>query len=384
MIEMFTARTSEIDEISEAIHEIKSQIDFSALKKNSGGIIFCHIDFIESGMVAALCEELPFHVIGMTSMVATDEHGYGLFDLTLTVLTSDDVTFDAGMTGSIDHDNYIGEIDSLFSRLRSRADCDPAMIITFMPLIRDISGYEVADAMDKACNKIPMWGSITNNADFNYEAVYTICDGKPLRAGLAMMFVSGPVNPKFIAASLPERNISNNRAIITDSDRAILHKINDIPVLEYLANAGLVINKENITTIPLMLYYDEGKEPVALGFYTMFDDGSVLTGGIMPVGTSLSIGNINPQGIFESAEEGIAKILELKDRQVTLLLPCVTRYIMLAPNQESEIVLIHEKLGASGKPFMMGYSGGEICPMLGADGKYHNHFHNYSFSACVL
>lgn len=32
MIKMYTARTSEIDEIDEAISEIKSQIDFTALK----------------------------------------------------------------------------------------------------------------------------------------------------------------------------------------------------------------------------------------------------------------------------------------------------------------------------------------------------------------
>ena len=73
MITMYTARTSEIDEIDEAIDEIKSQIDLSALKKHSGGLIFCHIDFVESGVVAALCEALPFNVIGMTSMVSADD-----------------------------------------------------------------------------------------------------------------------------------------------------------------------------------------------------------------------------------------------------------------------------------------------------------------------
>ena len=95
MIQMYTARTSEIDEIDVAVAEIKSQIDFGSLKKNTGGLIFCHIDFVDSGVVAALCEALPFNVIGMTSMASVDEHGYGLFDLTLTVLTSDEVTFEA-------------------------------------------------------------------------------------------------------------------------------------------------------------------------------------------------------------------------------------------------------------------------------------------------
>ena len=384
MITMYTARTSEIDEIDEAISEIKNQIDFTALKKNAGGLIFCHIDFIESGMLAALCEELPFDIIGMTSMVSADEHGYGLYDLNLTVLTSDEVTFEVGMSDSIDHDNYIAETDRLYKRIRSNVENDPTMIFTFMPYIRDVSGYEVVAAMDAACQGIPMWGSITNSIDFNYETVQTICNGKCLSAGVAMMFLNGPVEPKFIVSSIPERNISDNRAIITKSDGAILHEVNDMPILEYLANIGLVITKENITTTPLLMYYEGAKEPVSLGFYTLFEDGSVLTGGEMPLGTPFAVGNIDAQGIFESAEDGLKQVLDFKDRQATLLLPCVTRYIMLAPDQESELRMIKDKLANSGDPFMMGYSGGEICPMPGADGKLHNRFHNYTFCACIL
>ncbi len=384
VIQMFTARTSEMDEIEEAIREIKSQIDVSALKKNSCGLILCHIDFIESGMVAALCREFPFDVIGMTSMASADANGYSLFELTFTVLTSDEVTFRAGMTNGIDHENYTREVEGLYQSLRGQVAEDPSMILTFMPYIRDVAGYEVVAAMDKACHGIPMWGSITNNIDFNYETVFTICNGKALRAGLAMMFVNGPVTPKFIVASIPERNISGNRARITKSEGAILREINDLPVLEYLAKVGLAISKENITTTPLMMYYDEVSEPVALGFYTLFEDGSVLTGGEMPVGTSFAVGSIDAQGIFESAEAGLKLILAEQQRQATLLLPCVTRYIMLAPDQESELRLITQTLKDSGKPFMMGYSGGEICPMPDGKGGFHNRFHNYSFCACVL
>ena len=384
MIKMQVARTSEIDEFDMAMEEIKSQIDFSALKKNSGGIIFCHIDFVESGLVSELCEALPFDVIGMTSMAGACENGYGLFDLTLTVLTSDEVSFKAGMTQSINKSSYIDEIDKLYKNMRSNVNEDPGLILSFMPYVRDVSGYEVVKAMDEAVSGIPIWGSITNNIDFNYETVQTICNGEYLSAGVAMMFLNGPVNPKFIVSSIPERNIFNNRAIITKSEGSILREVNDMPILEYLKNIGLVITKENITTTPLMVYYGNSKEPVALGFYTLFDDGSVLTGGEMPEGTSFAVGSIDPEGIFESAEIGLKAILDSPERQATLLLPCVTRYIMLAPNQESELKLITEKLKASGHPFMMGYSGGEICPMPGADGKLHNRFHNYTFCACVL
>jgi hypothetical protein len=381
---MYTARTSEIDEIEEAIAEIKSQIDFSALKKNSGGVIFCHIDFVESGVVAEICKAMPFDVIGMTSMAGADENGYGLYDLTLTVLTSDEVTFTAGMTGSIDHDNYKAEIEAVYRDIRGKTTGDPALILSFMPYIREVSGYEVVAAMDRACHGIPLWGSITNNLDLNYELVQTICNGRNLRAGVAMMFLNGPVEPKFIVSSIPARNIGSTRGIITKSSGAVLREVNDTPILEYLAKIGLIITKDNITTTPLMIYYSGSEEPVALGFYTLFEDGAVLTGGEMPEGTSFSVGNIDAQGVYESAEDGLEKILSWADRQATLLLPCVTRYIMLAPDQEGELRLITEKLNASGKPFMMGYSGGEICPMKGGDGKLHNRFHNYTFCACVL
>ena len=382
MIKMYTARTAEIDEIDEAIEEIKSQIDFDNLEKNSGGIIFCHIDFIESGMLSALCDALPVEIIGMTTMASANEQGYGLWDLTLTVLTSDDCSFKAGMTNNINPDNYKAEIDGLYKNMRTQVDSDPAMIFTFMPHMQSVSGYQVVDAMNEACDGIPMWGSITNSIDFNYETVQTICNGQNLPMAVAMMFINGPVEPKFIVASIPERNINDNRAIVTKCDGAILYEVNDIPILEYLAGIGLIKTKENITTTPLMFFYDNAKEPVALGFYNLFDDGSVLVGGAVYEGLSFSVGSIDSEGIFESTEKGISQILSHTDRQATLMLPCITRYLMLSPDQEGEIRMISEKL--SDQPFVMGYSGGEISPMPGAVGKLRNHFHNYTFCACIL
>lgn len=384
MIQMYTARTAEADELEYAMEEIQEQIDFTALQKNSCGILLCHMDFIESGLVAALCDALPFPTIGMTSMASADQRGHSLFELTLTVLTSDDVTFEVGMTDNITRANYKQEVEGLYADLRSRIPSDPAMILTLAPHVHDVAGYEVLAVMDAACNSIPIWGSITSGVDFAYEAVQTVCNGKHLQRGLAMMLIHGPVEPKFIVSSLPERNITNNRAVITKSKGAILYEINDMPVLDYLATVGLVINKENITTTPLMVYYDADKAPVALGFYTLFDDGSVLTGGELPEGTSFAVGSIDAEGIVASAQTAIEQVLACPSRQATLLFPCVTRYIMLAPEQERELALIEESLGKSGSPFMMGYSGGEICPMAGPDGTLRNRFHNYTFSACIL
>ena len=104
----------------------------------------------------------------------------------------------------------------------------------------------------------------------------------------------------------------------------------------------------------------------------------------MPVGTPFSIGSLAADSILESCENGLQEVLSLPDRQVTLLLPCIDRYIMLAPNQDSECKLVVKKLDNSELPFALGYSGGEICPVPDANGKLRNRFHNYTFCACIF
>jgi hypothetical protein len=187
-----------------------------------------------------------------------------------------------------------------------------------------------------------------------------------------------------MVSSIPGRYITNNRGGVTKSEGAILHEVNNLPFIEYLTGAGMEITKESIKAISLMMYYADSPEPVALGLYAMFDDGSVLTGGPTPVGTQFTLGSIDSSGIMESAEIVLKRISERENRQAALILPCMMRYIMLAPNQDSELRLIEEKMRDRANPVMMGYSGGEICPVRGEDGKPRNRFHNYTFCACIL
>ena len=384
MIKMFTARTSEVDDINAAVNEIQSRLDLSALKKHSGGIIFCHLDYMDSGVAAAICEALPFEIIGMTTMASADDSGYGLFDLTLAVLTSDEVTFPAGITGDINADNFCTEVEQLYKNILSKTKEEPSLLITFMPYLSTVSGDQMLEAMNTICNGVPMWGSISNNTDFSYCNVRTLYNSEIRPAGVAMMALSGKIDPKFIISSIPQSGIGDRRAVITKSDGAVLYEVNDVPILQYLEKMGLIITEESLSTTPLMVYYENASEPVSLGFYTLFDDGSVLLGGKVPEGTSFAVGSIDPQILLKSADYGLEQILKHSDRGATLILPCVTRYIMLSPNQQDELRMIGEKLNESGLPYIMGYSGGEISPITGKDGKLHNRFHNYTFCAVVL
>ena len=257
------------------------------------------------------------------------------------------------------------------------------MIISFFPFLKTLSGAVMLHLLDEACGGIPIWGSLATNIEVNYERVHSFRNGETGQDAMTILLLQGNINPEFVVISIPEQNIQINRGMITKSDGCILIKVNDMPAQEYFKSIGIPI-LENATTVnPLMVYYEGNTEPVALGIYSMFENGSFLCGGEMTVGATLAVGEIKPEGIITSAEEGLKKLLETGKKNGILMLPCVTRYVMLTTNQNGEMELAARSIRNS-IPFMLGYSGGEICPVRDSSGRYRNRFHNYTFSACIF
>jgi hypothetical protein len=384
MIKIFTAQTTEIDEADDAVSEILDQIDLKKLSKNSVGILACYYEFIETGIVKKLCEALPFGVIGLTTMASAVNGECGMYQLTLTVLTSDEVSFETAMTAPLALDDYEKPIASAYREAREKLPSDPAFIISIFPFFLDLSLADLLKSFDTACGGIPIWGSVVSDVTMALDNSQTILNGKIEKNTLAMVLIHGPVNPEFIVTSLPERNISARKAIITDSDGCVLKKANNVILKDYFDSIGLITRKGvNSAAVPLMVSYDDGSAPVALAIYSMRDDGTALCGGELPVGSSFSIGEIDAKGIIETATITVEKILKCGKSDGVLMFPCISRYLMLAPNSSDEMEAVFEKI--KGKvPYWLAYSGGEICPVRGEDGKYHNRLHNYSFPVCVL
>jgi len=91
MIKVLTASTYELDDAEKAVQEILSQIaPQTALLKNSAAMLFCHIKFIEMGVMEKVCKSLPFDVVGCTSLYFALPNIEGEIMLAVTVLTSDD------------------------------------------------------------------------------------------------------------------------------------------------------------------------------------------------------------------------------------------------------------------------------------------------------
>jgi hypothetical protein len=376
---MQTAYTTEIDEVDAAVEAILSRLDLGALKKNSVGILNVCPDFIDCGIVRALCARLPFDVVGMTTMAVACKEGHSMYGLCLTVLSGDDVAFATAITRPLTRGNYEEEIDSAYNRTRDVLPGDPAFIISFLPYMRDVNGAELVKSLSAACNDIPVWGSMSIGLDMSFEQCRIIHNGEAEQFALAVLLVYGPVEPDFIVTSLPERNIRESRGMITESDGYTVKSVNGMPILSYFADIGITLH----LSVPLMVYYEGASKPVTLGIFAVDDDGNALCGGYIPEGAYIAVGVLDPEGIMETAKESVNKLLRSGRKNGILMYPCVSRYLMLAPNQDSEIQCVSAMLG-DGAPYMLGYSGGEVCPVRNADGKWRNCFHNYTFSVCVF
>jgi hypothetical protein len=382
MIKMTNAYTTEIDEVDEAVEELLGQIDLGSLGKNTVGILACYYEFIENGIVRELSKRLPFDIIGTTSMASCSNGNYNVYRLQLTVLTSDDVSFAAVVSEPLSGANHEAPLTNAFKAARGKIPGPPAFIISFFPLILDLSSADLLKSFDTISGGVPIWGSVACSTDMNFSNCYTMMNGEAGQHSVVMILVSGPVEPEFIVTALPERNIDNRRAVITKSTGCLLKEANNMSLRDYFSSIGLQIREgPNATQVPLVVDYGDGSKPVALGIYGINADGSALIGGEVPEGASFSIGEIDYEGIMETARQSLEHALGTGKKEGLLMMPCITRYLMLAPKSEDELKLTVELLG-NALPYALIYSGGEICPIRDRDGKLHNRHHNFTFSVC--
>jgi len=385
MIKMLTAYTEEVDEVEDGIAEILGQIDLGSLRKHNIGLVTCHSDFITTGFVSTLCGKLPFDIIGVTTMASANQHGHSMYALSLTVLTSDDVSIETAITEPLSAADYREKLESAYTDAAKKLPVRPSLIITFSPYLETLTGAFIHRAFDDICSGVPIWGSIATDSNISPEHCFVFRNGNVSKESQVMALFSGPIDPEFVVISIPPQNIQRNKGRITGSDGCRLKEINGVPALKYLANIGITIMKDASVITPLMVYYEGSSEPVALAIYSVNDDESLLCGGEMTEGASVAVAEITNEGIMATAAESMTRLLKSGRRDGVLLLPCVTRYVMLAPNRNSEMEFISNRL-ENGKimPYMIGYAGGEFCPVRDEDGILRNRFHNFTFSACAF
>ena len=384
MLNMLTAFTDEVDDAEFAVQEILAQLALDKnLRKNSVGLLFCYTDFVATGVMKAICDALPFDVVGCTTMTCAATQGADMAALSLGVLTSDHIRFSAVRSGPLANAPAANLRDAFYRAKQDHAE-NPALIIAFAPL-QHTGGEVTAEALFAVAGDAPVFGLVACDHTLEYEKSYTIFNGSAEKDSAAMVFLYGDIHPRFFLKIISDEKIQKQKAIITASEGGILREVNGMPLMQYMEMLGVSKNNgiENIGVVPFILKYNDGTPPVARAIYKITPEGHAECGGKMPVGATLAVGRLDMDDILKTAWSTVTEAMNDKTPNALLMFPCMSRDLALGADYLAEIDIIQKTVGKS-CPYLLAYAGGELCPDFDDSGKLINRFHNFTFIACAL
>ena len=387
MLKTLVAQTAEMDDVKTAVQDILSQLEpAGGFLKHTIGIVACHYEFVHSGVLKGISEALPFDIVGTISsgQATVDECGPLLF--TLMVLTSDDVEFVKTLTPSLLEEPGRVIADS-YKAAAARAE-KPALLFTFAPFMIQNSGDEYVNVLSEVSGGVPCFGTIAIDDTLDFSNCFMLADGEHHRDRMAMILVYGNIQPKFYIANISPSKIIGNSAVVTKSAGHILMEVNKRPLTDYFEDLGLTKASETqyaMSNLPFLLDYNDGTPKVSKILVTMTPEKYAVCAGAMPEGSTLHIASSDKDDVLLTTGEAVDLLLkDVKNATGGLLIySCISRGMVFGADQFKEIEFVRQKLGAN-VPFMMAFSGGEICPTQVSDDKAINRFHNNAFIACLL
>ncbi|MCL2138379.1 MAG: FIST C-terminal domain-containing protein [Treponema sp.] len=385
MLKCASVYTVEVDNPEIAANEIKEQIEKKiTLLENSVGIIMCNPEFISTGVLKAVCENLPFDTVGITtsSQAVNDESGELI--LTIFVMTSDDVQFKTGITESLD-DDVDRLIKTAYEGITKGNPEVPKLGLIFPPF-----GLHAGDMYVRALGKIipgtPLFGTCAIDDTAAFSDCETVFNGTNYKSAMSFVMCYGNINPRFIIATLSENNTVSYKAKVTKAEGNCVYEINNDIAIKYFEELGF---KECVKYTPFMIDLlkreDYDGVPVIRGHACFTEDGSSIFYGDVDEGSTFTMLRCDPDDILTATSQKLETINSLPNVNGVLLFPCaVRRAALLGVNKHlMELSIAREKISPE-IPFMMGYAGGEICPTSVRDGVPTNRFHNHSLVILVI
>ncbi|MDR2050609.1 MAG: hypothetical protein LBQ63_02415 [Deltaproteobacteria bacterium] len=397
MLKMLVGYTSEADNAELALAEVLERADIeNKLLKNSVGLLFCNLDFIDSGVVNALCGRLPFKVIGCTTQGLATNDLSAQFMLSLVVLTSDTVEFSVGLSASLtvmgsshllrSEEEAEERLRALYTRTAASLAGRPSMMLVFQPLLLNLPGDAVTSVLDRVSEGVPIFGSIALDMPTKIRSPQIIHNGLPYADRLTILLLSEAASPRFFLKTISPQN--SRSAIITRAEGNKLLSINNMPAIKHLEKLGIA---EQGRFSPALFFMATIRSPggrtSTCVFYDVTPEGHLICGNTPETGGILEMGAITGRNVLESAAELIEEIRtacfeEESFRNALLFFACFSRSLdLMDATEESEF--IRKELQSTVFPYVFAYSGGEFCPVT-ENGRLENRFQQHSIIACLL
>ncbi|MDR2459453.1 MAG: FIST C-terminal domain-containing protein [Deltaproteobacteria bacterium] len=388
MIKTLVAYTKEIDDPEFAIGDIQEQLNFDELLKNTVGIIYCVPDFIDTKVLKAITEILPFPTIGATTVAAAVNNSDSPLILAILVMTSDDVDFKLATTGDL-----TGNEDDIVNSLKEATqgmEGLPKLCLTFFPLQSVASGDWLVNTYSKYLPEVPLFGTMCVSMEDNFKRSLIVIDGEFYKERSGVILVYGPIEPKFFIGTISEDKYLKSKGIITkvSNKGATINTINDTPATQYLHEMGLSCDEAGQLIMPelfpLVIDFNDGTNPILRAMLSGQKGGDLVLAGEVAEGAILSVSSIDPTDVRLATEKTLKAVAKSGACDCILLHSCLARYyVAMELDPDLELNVIRQFIDED-THFIISYSGGEICPVPGKNNVTKNRMHNYTFIACTF
>lgn len=384
VIKTFLLKTSEPDDLDAALGEIDEQLEGITLLKNSVGLLCCHFDFVNSGIVRELMRRLPFPLVGITSFYQSTKQVSGLFELTITILTSDDVSFALSCDSGNEASNR-ERIKSAYNKALGDGPT-PAVIFSFLSFHRPVTGDEYLRLLDEVSGGVCSFGGVSAGDDESNENMYVFCDGEVFTRGFAMLLLFGELELNYYFGSYLDQRLLAKSAIITKSEGCVVRSLDHKSAAGFLRSVGVTLDEEEknqVSTIPYLIRRPGDSTLIARTMAGFGDTGELNFLAEMPEGSLLRTGTVTTEDIL-SVSHAVTELAmrENEDAVLLLIFSCLGRFITLGLDSTAEMDHIRGAIPES-TSFLACYAAGEICPVK-ENGSYVNRYHNSSYVICTL
>jgi len=386
MLKTMIAHTAELDDARIAVDEIIAGLDYEGkLLKNTIGIVACHYEFVNTDVYKAVCDNLPFEVVGAIASQVSAAATTDTFLLAITVLTSDDVEFKKVITSSLLDNPKKAVADSYSSSVGNKK---PALILMYSPYILQNCSDDYVNALTEASSGVPCFGTMAVDDTLDFSHSFVLADGKYYRDQMAMILIYGDISPKFFVAGVSESKIIDGKgALVTKSEGSIVMELNERPVVDYFSSLGLVQASETqyaMSSLPFLLDFNDGTPKVLRFFVMLSEQQHAICAGAMPEGSTMYIASTDADDVMLTTGEILNRMKqELSGVSIIFSYTCVGRAMALGSEQFKEMELINDIIGED-VPHMSALSGGEFCPTEVLADKSVNRCHNNTFVVCML
>jgi hypothetical protein len=381
---MFNAFTNEIDDPNVAVKEITEQLKNKKLLKNTIGIIGCHYEYVENGTISNLSKIVPFELIGCVVLGSAVNNSSGFEQLSLIILTSNDITFTTAISEPIVPENFDSSLEKVYANV-AKSGTKPSFILVLAPITTDVSGSMILKKLNQLTSEIPIFGTLSNDTALQYEYSYVFRNDEYHVRKLVLLFMHGNFHPRFYTTSIASRTIQQQNAVVTESTSYLVKKINNLPVLKYFQTIGIQTSTVVASMLPFVVDFGDGTTPAAYNMYNISEQGAYC-GEEIPVGSLIAFAEVDYNSVMETAENTIRQALDDVEKNGAngmIAIPCLTRSLAIIPNMEDELKKTIELLDDL-IPFSLIYSGGEICPTYNKQLKIVNRFHNLTYTIMVF